>query len=79
MTALLFLHTTTLGIRENTCRRYTLTRHMETAETPQGPVRQKVSTGYGVTRKKYEYEDLAQIARKLNCSLAEAAELIRED
>ena len=29
--------------------------------------------------KKYEYEDLAQIARKLNCSLAEAAELIRED
>lgn len=79
MTALLFRHTTTLGIRENTCRRYTLTRRMETAETPQGPVRQKVSTGYGVTRKKYEYEDLAQIARKLNCSLAEAAELIRED
>lgn len=79
MTALLFRHTTTLGIRENTCRRYTLTRHMETAETPQGPVRQKVSTGYGVTRKKYEYEDLAQIARKLNCSLAEAEELIRED
>lgn len=61
---LLFRHTTTLGIRESVHHRCTLTRRTETVQTPYGPVRQKVAEGYGVTRSKYEYEDLAQIARE---------------
>lgn len=61
---LLFRHTTTLGIRECVHHRCTLTRRTETVQTPYGPVRQKVAEGYGVERKKYEYEDLAQIARE---------------
>ena len=60
----LFLHTTTLGVRERLCARYTLARSQERAETPWGPVGVKVSTGWGVTRRKPEYEDLARIARE---------------
>ena len=66
---LIFKHTTTLGIREKVCSRYTLTRRTETVQTPHGPVRQKIAEGYGVERRKYEYEDLAKIAREHNLSL----------
>lgn len=64
MAELLFRHTTTIGIREQLCRRYTLERREETVTTPYGPVRRKISSGYGVTRAKYEYEDLRRIARE---------------
>jgi len=67
---LIFRHTTTLGVRENCLRRYTLTRRTETVDTPYGPVRQKIATGYGVERRKYEYEDLAKIAREQNLHLS---------
>lgn len=66
---LIFKHTTTLGIREKFCNRYTLTRREEIVQTPYGPVRQKISSGYGVQRSKYEYEDLAKIARENDLSL----------
>lgn len=66
---LIFRHTTTLGVRENTLRRYTLNRTTETVQTPYGPVRQKVATGYGVERKKCEYDDLVRLAREHNLSL----------
>ena len=68
---LLFRHTTTLGVREQICRRYILSRHTEKLQTPYGPVRQKIAEGYGVRRSKYEYEDLAQIARENNVSINE--------
>ena len=76
MLALLFRHTTTLGVRETVTRRYVLDRKLETLETPCGPVRRKVSSGYGVRREKYEYDDLARIAREKNISLREAAALL---
>ena len=66
---LIFKHTTTLGVREKVCSRYTLTRRTETVQTPYGPVRQKIATGYGVERRKYEYEDLAKLARENGLSL----------
>ena len=68
---LLFRHTTTLGVREYRSNRHTLERHMETMTTPFGDVRVKVSEGYGVTRRKVEYEDLARIARETGLSLDE--------
>ncbi len=67
----MFRHTTTIGVREQHSRRYTLTRRVETLETPRGPVRKKISEGYGVVREKYEYEDLAAIARGHGLSLPE--------
>ena len=66
---LIFKHTTTLGIREKLCNRYTLSRREDIVQTPYGPVRQKIATGYGVQRSKYEYEDLAKIARENGLSL----------
>lgn len=72
MIELIFLHTTTLGVREQFSRRYTMTRSIKTIKTPYGDVRKKVSTGYGTSREKYEYEDLASIARKQGISISEA-------
>lgn len=60
----IFRHTTTLGIREAEFRRYTLERRIGTVQTPYGPVREKTASGYGVSRSKPEYEDLAKIARE---------------
>ncbi len=71
MARLLFRHTTTIGVREETVRRYTLERREEVADTPDGPVRRKISEGYGVVRVKEEYEDLARIARASGKSLSE--------
>lgn len=71
MTQLLFRHTTTLGVRWNLCRREVLTRGEEQIQTSQGPVRVKTAQGWGVCRRKAEYEDLAAIARKTGKSLAE--------
>ncbi len=78
MISLLFKHTTTLGIREAVCNRYTMNRSIETVETEYGPVRVKKVTGWGVSREKAEYEDLSQIAREHDISLAQAAHLIKE-
>lgn len=66
---LIFRHTTTLGIRENRCARDTLERGVEPVETPYGKIRRKVSTGYGIRRGKWEYEDLAEAARAHGLSL----------
>ena len=71
MAALMLRHTTTIGVREYDCRRYTLERREETVTTSYGSVRRKISAGYGVTRTKYEYEDLARIAREQGLPLEE--------
>lgn len=74
MVELIFRHTTTIGIRENISRRYMLARSIQKVQTPYGEVRKKISEGYGVTREKYEYEDLAQIARERGMSIREVEE-----
>lgn len=73
---LLFKHTTTLGIREKRCERYVLDRTVQTVDTPYGPIRKKISTGYGVRREKYEYEDVAEIAGRENLSIPQILEKI---
>ena len=71
---LIFRHTTTLGVRENRLHRYILDRKTETVQTPYGPVRQKIAFGYGVERKKWEFEDVARLARENNLSLKDITE-----
>lgn len=78
MLKLIFRHTTTLGVRENISRRYTLSRTMETVRTDLGEVRKKVSSGYGVKREKYEYEDMARIAREQDMGLADVTAYIKK-
>ena len=79
MVRLMLKHTTTLGIREFPCQRYTLSRTTETLDTPYGVVRKKVSFGYGVRREKFEYDDLVKIAREQALSIAEVLKKICPD
>lgn len=76
---LLFRLTSTIGIRETLHRRYILDRTTEEKQTPQGLIRSKKVSGYGVCRRKSEYEDLAAVARQNECSLRDAAAQISED
>ena len=76
MIRLIFQHTTTLGVRENISRRYTLSRSIEIVTTEYGEVRKKVSVGYGVTREKYEFEDITRIALEQKMSFADVLEYI---
>lgn len=79
MLHLIFKHTTTLGIRENIIRRHTLQRRMETIKTSFGDVRVKHSEGYGISREKYEYEDIAKIAREKCLSADDVIMMIEKD
>jgi len=76
MTALLLRHTTTLGVRWTLCQRATLSRTERTVTLDGMPVRVKESSGWGVTRSKAEYEDLAALARQSGSSLAELRDRI---
>ena len=76
MAAAIFKYTTTIGIREVPCSRYILRRRLEKLETPYGEVRVKRSEGYGTVREKYEFEDLARIAREKGLSLQEVRALL---
>lgn len=74
---LIFKHTTTLGVREIICNRYTLDREIVKRDSEFGTVNIKKASGYGVQREKKEYEDLARIAREKGLSLAEVEAAIR--
>ena len=76
LVSVLFAHTTTLGVRESLCTRYTLARSQRTVETEHGPVRVKEARGWGVTREKPEYEDVANIAREQGLTLDQVEELL---
>ena len=73
----MFKYTTTIGIRESVMNRYTLTRHVEAKEIAGGTVRCKVSSGYGVTRSKWEYEDLVKAALATGKTIEEVKEELR--
>jgi uncharacterized protein (DUF111 family) len=74
-----FTHTTTIGVRETETRRTVLSRTEETRDTAYGPLRRKRSEGLGTVRIKFEYEDLARIARENGLSLAEARALAEKE
>jgi len=67
----IFKNTSTIGIRETLTNRYVLDRKISTVSTKYGEIRVKESSGYGVNRKKYEYDDLNRIAKEQDLSVAE--------
>lgn len=69
MAQLILTHTTTLGLRKTRCNRVTLHRSIRTVDTPYGSVRVKQAEGYGVSKSKAEYEDLAAAARQHGVTL----------
>ena len=76
MARLIFAHTTTIGIRETQCSRYTLSRTQDQVQTEYGPVRVKRVEGWGTSRQKAEYDDLARIAREQGMTLDQARALL---
>ncbi len=66
---LIFKYTTTIGIREHICNRYVLSRTEDEISLDGEKVRVKKVTGYGVSRQKPEYDDLAKIAKKKNVGI----------
>lgn len=74
----IFRHTSTLGVRVSVCDRYTLSRRQYAVQTPDGEIRVKKSSGWGVLRRKAEFEDLARIARQTGKSIAEVLDTIPE-
>lgn len=74
----IFRHTSTLGVRVSVCDRYTLSRRQYAVQTPDGEICVKESSGWGVLRRKAEFEDLARIARQTGKSIAEVLDTISE-
>lgn len=72
----IFQHTTTIGVRESIRSRYVLDRTVTAVSTPYGEVRRKESSGYGVSRSKLEYDDLAKIAKEKGLALREVKRLV---
>lgn len=71
MIGLIFRYTSTIGIREVISERHILDREEKVIDTPYGKVRCKIVSGYGVRRHKFEYDDLAGIAKERRISIAE--------
>jgi len=76
MCNLMFKHTTTLGMREYTSRRYTLKKEFGIIKTQFGDVRTKISYGFGVQRYKPEHDDIAAIAKKHDMSIPDVLQAI---
>ncbi len=74
----IFRYTSTIGLRESVCRRYTLSRTEESVLTQFGEIRKKISSGYGVTKEKYEYDDISRVARENGLSFSEVLKLLKE-
>jgi len=76
MAELIFKHTSTIGIRQNSYERYVLKRESVRIDTPCGSVSKKISTGYGARREKYEFDDLSKIADGKDMSIREVRDLL---
>ncbi len=74
-----FTHTSTIGMREKPCSRYTMQREILRRNTVFGEIRSKHSSGYGVSKDKYEYEDIARIAKKNGLSISEVLRIIGKE
>lgn len=75
----IFKHTSTIGVREAVLDRFIMSRRIETVQTAYGDVRKKISEGCGVRREKYEYEDLARIAKEQGLSIKEVLKALGDE
>lgn len=76
----IFRHTSTIGVRIHTDRRYELARRSEQRKTPLGTIEVKISEGFGVRKEKIEFASLKKIAETSGKSLSEVrAALAGED
>lgn len=74
---IIFMETSTIGIRMQQLDRITLKREIRTVKTELGEVRVKLVVVRGLERVQPEYEDCARIAEKNNLSLNEVYEIVK--
>lgn len=79
MEKLLFQHTSTIGLRKRQWDRTSLKRESRQVTFSLGQVNVKVSTGYGVTKQKVEYDDLRNIAGEHGLSLRQVKEVLYQE
>ena len=73
----IFKYTSTAGIRETKVERSVLERSITEVDTPYGKLRRKDYSGYGISRSKYEYDDLSRIAAEHHISIAQLLKNIK--
>lgn len=69
-------YTSTIGIRRKKWERYEMERSVATMDTQYGTVRVKVSKGFGIEKRKLEYEDIARIAKEQDISIRALQDMI---
>ena len=79
LTGEIFRHTSTIGVRMHTDRRYELARRSKQRETPLGTIEVKISEGFGVRREKVEFDSLKEIAETSGKRLAEVRAALAEE
>ena len=62
-------YTSSFGVRRADMERYKMDIHFETVETENGTIRKKIGTGYGLTKSKLEYADVAEVAARKSLPL----------
>ena len=77
MLSCIFQNTSTLGVRQYTCKRYGLSHSVHTIQTSYGPIRIKRAEGWDTRREKCEYEDLRRIALEQSLSLSQVRDCIK--
>lgn len=75
----IFLYTTTLGIRERKCSRYTMKRELHTVPTSLGTVHLKTADGFGIQKEKLEYEDVSRIAHENKLSFLQVQKKLEKE
>jgi len=77
LSEIIFMETSTIGIRVRELERITLKREIRTVKTELGDVRVKSVNVRGLERVQPEYEDCARIAAEKNLSLNEVYEIVK--
>ncbi len=74
----ILLHTTTFGVRRTDCQRYAMEITREQMDTAFGPLTWKTGAGFGLTKGKPEYQELAAVAKAQGCPLAAVREKMKQ-
>lgn len=66
--ALILKYTTSIGVRQYRCKRFVMDRKIQQRESKFGDMKIKYCKGYGSSKSKPEYDDVAKLAKKLEKS-----------
>ncbi|MBQ9396180.1 MAG: nickel pincer cofactor biosynthesis protein LarC [Proteobacteria bacterium] len=74
---LMLQYTSSFGVRIIPCRRVSLSRTVSEVKTDYGIIRRKCSSDSNIRKSKWEYDDLAEVASRLNITISELLEKLQ--